>query len=106
MIDKQLELYYNSLSFAPRAFASTVIREAMHGNIPELVAEGSFDADGDSDEVGEVHTVYNCRTDRFDAQATLSADEYRAVISKAQEQAPSSVQEIAPQPAADSAEQP
>lgn len=98
------ETYCDSLSLAPSALASVIIKEAMNGNIPELVAEGSFDADGDSDEIGDVHTVYNCRTDRFDAQAALSADEYRAVMSKIQEQTPSPVQENAPQPAADSAE--
>lgn len=103
-ITTALREYLDSLSFAPPARASLIIREAMNGNIPELVAEGSFDADGDSDEIGDVHTVYNCRTDRFDAQAALSADEYRAVMSKAQEQAPAPTQVNESQPAAESAE--
>lgn len=99
-----LKEYIDSLSFAPAARASLIISEAMRGNVPELVSEGSFDADGDSDEVGDVHAVYNCRSDRFDVQSALSADEYRAVMAKAQEQAPTPTQENGSQPAADSAE--
>lgn len=96
--------WYESQSFASPAMASTIISEAMHGVIPEMVAEKSFDADGDSDEIGEVHTVYNSRSDRFDVQAALSADEYRAVMSKVAEESRPPVQENASQPAADSAE--
>lgn len=104
MIEKHLLEYYDSLSYSPFGLASTVIEEAMHGNIPELVNESSFDADGDSDDIGEVHQVYNCRTDKFDAQAALSGDEYRAVLAKAKEQASSPTQVNESQPAADSAE--
>lgn len=104
MFSQNLINYQSSLSYAPSAKASVIIREAMNGNIPELVAEGSFDADGDADDVGDVHTVYNCHTDRFDAHAALSADEYRTMMAKVQEQTSIPAQKNESQPAADSAE--
>lgn len=103
-ISTELTTYYGSLSFTAPMLASDVIREAMHGNIPEGLPAAGFDTDGESEDIGDVHTVYNQRADRFDVQATLSADEYRQALAATESARPTPTQENESQPAADSAE--
>ncbi|QXN75181.1 hypothetical protein [Microvirus mar36] len=83
MYSKELIEYRESLSYASPLLASQVLEEVFRGNIPESLPGASFDTDGSDDgDVGDVHPVFNQRSDRFDVQSSLSADQFRQVMAQ------------------------